>query len=357
MKRPYYHSEALPISWEYKDYMPNHNEYVQVKPKKEYPEMSVQEAFDFVRSDDKHTKLKDGKNFIPSGRLYVNTPDGGKVWFSEKGGFTRSEMMIMEMLSTNNWERPMYFCTTVGNSYYLGLEPYMELTGLAYRITPYRSRDGQPRVNSEKMYDNMMNKFQYGNVKAKGIYLDENTMRMCETHRTMFARLAEQLLYEQQYDKAQAVLARCEEELPSYNVPYGEYSSAVMVGCYYELAHQLEKAGRLDEAQEAADQGYSIVDQVGENVMEYVYFVQSLTEGQAEGLDLSDIGRKASILQYMIYTVERAGNALTDEQEATLSLYVDVVEQFETYRKNPAQWIKNKQKEEEAAKSKKSRSY
>ena len=75
--------------------------------------------------------------------------------------------MIMEMLSTNQWKRPMYFCATVGNDYYLGLEPWMELTGLAYRITPTRSRDGQPRVNTEQMYENMMHKFKYGNMNEQ----------------------------------------------------------------------------------------------------------------------------------------------------------------------------------------------
>ena len=59
----------------------------------------------------------------------------------------------MEMIEQNDFKRPMYFCATVGNDYYLGLEPWMELTGLTYQIMPTRSADGQPRVNSEKMYE------------------------------------------------------------------------------------------------------------------------------------------------------------------------------------------------------------
>ena len=132
--------------------------------------------------------------------------------------YTRSQMMIMEMLSTNKWQRPMYFCATVGNDYYLGLEPWMELTGLAYRITHTRSRDGQPRVNSEVMYDNMLHKFKYGNMNIPGIYIDENLMRMCRTHRMMFAQLAEQLLRENQREKALEVLDFAEEQLPGYNI-------------------------------------------------------------------------------------------------------------------------------------------
>ena len=160
--------------------------------------------------------------------------------FQKKRMYTRSQMMIMEMLSTNNWERPIYFCATVGNDYYLGLEPYMELTGLAYQIMPTRSRDGQPRVNTEKMYENMMHKFAYGNMNIPGIYIDENLMRMCRTHRMMFAQLAEELLRKGEREKALEVLDYSEEQLPGYNIPY-DYTSASMAQMYLIL-HEDEKA-------------------------------------------------------------------------------------------------------------------
>ena len=149
MKRPYYESKALPISWEYKDFMPNSNEIARVDNRLGQP-ISVERAFNFLRSDDPRTKTREGDNYIPSDKLYVETPSGERVMFQSKRMYTRSQMMIMEMISTNNWERPIYFCATVGNDYYLGLEPWMELTGLAYQITPTRSRDGQPRVNQHE---------------------------------------------------------------------------------------------------------------------------------------------------------------------------------------------------------------
>ena len=239
MKRPYYESEALPISWEYKDFMPGTNEIARVDNRLGQP-ISVEKAFNFLRSDDPRTKTREGDNYIPSDQLYVETPEGEQIFFKKKRMYTRSEMMIMEMLSTNKWQRPMYFCATVGNDYYLGLEPYMELTGLAYQITPTRSRDGQPRVNTEKMYENMMHKFKYGNMNIPGIYIDENLMRMCRTHRMMFAQLAEQLIRENQRDKALEVLDFSEEQLPGYNIPY-DYTSASMASMYF-LLNEDEKA-------------------------------------------------------------------------------------------------------------------
>ena len=305
MKRPYYESAALPISWEYKDFMPGANEIARVDNKLGQP-ISVEKAFNFLRSDDPRTKTREGDNFLPSDQLYVETPDGEQILFKKKRMYTRSEMMIMEMLSTNKWQRPMYFCATVGNDYYLGLEPYMELTGLAYRITPTRSRDGQPRVNSEVMYENMMHKFAYGNMNMPGIYIDENLMRMCRTHRMMFAQLAEQLVRENQRDKALEVLDYAEEQLPGYNIPY-DYTSASM-GQLYFLLKQNEKA-------------VAIMDAVANTCVEYLRFAASLNRRQRALME-STTGREAAILGYVLQTCERYGeNELVDKYYADYAAY------------------------------------
>jgi len=198
----------------------------------------------------------------------------------------------------------MYFCATVGNDYYLGLEPYMELTGLAYRITPTRSRDGQPRVNSEKMYENLMHQFKYGNMNIPGIYIDENLMRMCRTHRMMFAQLAEQLIRENQRDKALEVLDYAEEMLPGYNVPY-DYTSASMAQMYFML-HQDDKA-------------VAILENVANTCVEYLHFAESLNRRQRESME-NTTDREAAILGYVLQTLDRY-----DQTEIVDKYYADYV--------------------------------
>lgn len=254
MQRPYYESEALPISWTPADYLPGKNEIAMVDNKIGTP-ITVNTAFQFVRSNDPRTK-REGEPYIPSNKLYIPinykdiatspafSKDAACIYSPEMLAdsidislgrrLTRSEMMVLEMLSTNQWQRPIYFAVTVGNDYYQGMEKFFELTGLAYQITPVASPDGQPRVNTEKMYDNMMHNFRYGNMNQKGIYIDENLMRMCRTHRMMFAQLAEALLQEGQTDKAKEVLDYAEQVLPEYNIPY-DYTSASMANYYYAL--------------------------------------------------------------------------------------------------------------------------
>ena len=330
MKRPYYHSEGLPISWKYEEYMANTNSYVRASNLR-----------DTVSTDNAMLNVALGKG-MPGRTLYVNAPDSLKAKFAKKNGYTetdfakidpmqgervyishkdrrgeekdgyiRSELMVLEMLTTNKWNRPMYFCTTVGNDYYLGLEPYMELTGLAYQITPFRSRDGQPRINTEKMYNNMMNKFRYGNVKAHGIYLDENTMRMCDTHRYMFTQLAEQLTRENKLDSAVAVLTRCDAELPSYNVPYTGYYAYMMCRAYLNVADKLMKAGRDEEAEQMVNQAVTIAENLCRNIAEYSDYVFSLSKDHLTQIDLDDIGNKAQIAYYAYATCQSPTEYLT----------------------------------------------
>ena len=305
MKRPYYESKALPISWEYKDFMPGKNEIARVDNRLGQP-ISVEKAFNFLCSEDPRTKTREGDNYIPSDQLYIETPAGEQILFKKKRMYTRSEMMIMEMLSSNKWQRPIYFCATVGNDYYLGLEPYMELTGLAYQITPTRSRDGQPRVNTEKMYDNMMHKFRFGNMNIPGIYIDENLMRMCRTHRMMFAQLAEQLLRENQRDKALEVLDYAEEKLPGYNISY-DYTSASMASMYFAL-------GEKEKAE-------AIMEKVAQSCVEYLRFAASLNRAQKRSLE-SSTGREAAILGYVLQTCERNGaNDIVDKYYQDYATY------------------------------------
>ena len=290
MKRPYYDSPALPISWEYKDFMPGTNEVVWTDNRLGQP-LEVGKAFQFLRSDDPKTKNREGENYLPSDQLYVLAPDGSQIMMKKARRFTRSEMMIMEMLAQNNWQRPMYFAVSVGPDYYMGLEPYFECTGMAYRITPTRSPNGQPRVAVEEMYDNMMNKFCYGNCKAEGIYLDENTLRMCRTHRMMFAQLAEVLVNRKDYERATAVLDKAFEELPGTNVGY-DYTAASMALLYL----------RMGETAKAEP----ILRDVAQTCTEYILWGKTLDKDRRKAMK-STLDHYDAVLGYILQQCERSG--------------------------------------------------
>jgi tetratricopeptide (TPR) repeat protein len=138
---------------------------------------------------------------------------------------TKANLAVLDLLSNMDWNRPVYFAVTTGGDAYMGLEQYFQLEGLAYRLTPIKhKKNPNPNidggVSSAIMYDNMMNKFQWGNMDKMPIYMDENNRRMTTNLRLQFGHLAEQLIEEGDLEKAREVIQRSLDVMPEYNVPY-----------------------------------------------------------------------------------------------------------------------------------------
>ena len=257
MRRPAYDSPALPITWERIYYVDNgKHAYYPIKPegkaeldriKKDNPNVDPYEMSYIID----HYAKKERGGYIPTDSVVINVdkeavkasgmwmPDSldlipDKMVISLKGalekqgGLYRQDLMIYEMLAHADWKRPMYMSVTLGPGNYAGLENFLILEGLAYRITPFNF--GQMgMIDSELMYKNMMTRFKFGNVKQPGIYLDETVGRMCQTHRRMFTTLASNLLRKGDKARALKVLQKCEEELPAATIPYTEDESQLSV--------------------------------------------------------------------------------------------------------------------------------
>jgi hypothetical protein len=164
--------------------------------------------------------------------------------FDGKNYITKVDAITLDMIHSNNWERPIYYASTVPGSLHDYVGNNLQKTGLAYQLVPMNTTEHQITVNTTKMYDNVMNKFQWGGIDKLTLYLEENTMRMCKSYRqVLFADLAETLLKEGKTDSAIMVLDRCIEVLPEKNVPY-DYSIYPIVRLYFILG-QVEKAKEI----------------------------------------------------------------------------------------------------------------
>jgi hypothetical protein len=152
---------------------------------------------------------------------------------------TKDELMILDMIANNNWKRPIYFAITVGRDKYLNLQDYFQTDGFAYRLVPIKTpatQNGQVgSVRTDVMYDNIMNKFRWGNMNDPKVYLDENNTRMLMNVRNSFVRLADGLIAEGKRDSAVTVLDRCNELVPDSKIPYN-YFNMLMVESYYKAA-------------------------------------------------------------------------------------------------------------------------
>ena len=317
MKRPAYDSPSLPITWDRVEYVEGQNEYISIRPevkknidqmyaqadsalKSGNPEVMNQLKAQFgenpyelknilkywVRSD------KEGLHVIPTDSIVMkidkeavrrsgmmipkslgdSIPDYMTILLRDGNGnpkraLYKSELMMLEMLAHANWERPIYMAITVGSENHLGMDNHFIQEGLAYRFTPFDTDKLDTKIDSEKMYDNLMNKFKFGGIEKPGIYIDENVMRMCYTHRRVFTQLVGQLIKEGQKEKALAALNYAEKMIPSFNVPYDwANGSFQMTEAYYQLGKN-EKANK-------------IIDELANKSLEYMIWYLSLTDYQ-----------------------------------------------------------------------------
>ena len=300
MKRPAYDSPSVPIEWDRIDYVAGHNEAVAIRPEAmnailKYYEQSPEEAkkefgdnpFE-LKNILKHwvTNAKDGLQMIPTDSivlkldknailrsgmmipdsLHGQIPEYMHISLKGKRMLYKSELMMLEMLANTNWERPMYMAITVGQENHLNLGNNFMQEGLAYRITPFNTTETNARIDSEKMYDNLMHKFKFGGIDKKGIYLDETVLRMCDTHRRMFVQLSTQLIKEGKKEQALKALNYCEQVIPASNVPHDYIMSSSK-----EMAMNFATLGEYKKAED-------ILNQMANNAVEYLTWYLSLDD-------------------------------------------------------------------------------
>jgi len=265
MKSKAYNSAPLPISFTHDLYVQGKRDviYLMEDPRLK-GSVELKKALDFVRDEDKRTKLEQADNaaYIPSKKLYLvvdkaavirnkavdpedydKIVDTIKIDLSSKHYITKDELMTLDMIANNNWERPIYFAITIGRDKYMNLQDYFQHEGFADRLVPIKTpSDGGinfGRVNTRLMYKNVMENFKWGNMNNPKVYIDENNSRMMMNIRSTFNRLAEALVAEGQNEKAIKVLDRCIELIPHQIVPYN-YFSMLMAETYFK-AGQTEK--------------------------------------------------------------------------------------------------------------------
>ena len=136
--------------------------------------------------------------------------------------------MVLEMLSNAAGSRPFYASISMGDNLSF-LRDHLVLEGLAYRISPTATHQ---QVDVERLYDNVMNRFRYGGLSTKGIYVDEDVKRMADTHQLIMGVLIDSLLRQRDTRRALEVCRKWQQEMPQENVPYTDAALA-MARCFY----------------------------------------------------------------------------------------------------------------------------
>ena len=333
MIRPAYDSPALPISWPRLDYVSGTNEYVQVEPS--YKEQVLQfyaespeeakaqfgdEPFELKNVLKYWVRSKDPNNHvIPTDTLYLtidkeavkksgmlmasdSIPDKMVISLSGKRALYKGDLMMLEMIANANWTRPIYVALTVGSENYMNLGDNFIQEGLVNRITPFTTAaEGAKRFDTERTYDLVMNKFKWGGLNKKGLYLDETITRMCYTHRRLVAQLALQLALEGKKDKALKAMAKVEKEIPEYNVPMNYMSGAADMAQAYTLCDKKQKA-------------LQIYDKLWKNSEQYAKWYLSLSD-RGFSMSQNDCFMQFQMMMSIMQAVDEFDTKWVDKHE------------------------------------------
>lgn len=340
MRRKAYESEPLPFSMIEEKYRQGTRDIVYLMDNQRINRdwIGLKEGIDFIANDNPATKLQQAGNaaYLPKKKIHIivdkeavirhkvvreqdydNILDTITIDLTGSNYITKDEMMILDLLATNNWERPIYWAITVGRNKYMNLQEYFQVEGFGYRLVPLRGVTSPDRMSfgtvaTDIMYDNLMNNFKYGNMNHPEVYIDENNMRMMTNIRNSFNRLANGLVEEGKMDSAIAVIDRAFELIPYSIVPF-EYFSL-------ELAENYIAAGATEKGNNILNQAFNVFnDELG-------YFL-SLNRKFAHSQSVNEeIQRNLFYLQRMERTARNFGDA-----ELAKKIEESMQRHFETY--------------------------
>ncbi len=326
MKRKAYDGEPVPFSLTRERYRQGNHDVTYLIPdeglKNQYVDIRV--LFNIINKDEKRLKMNTDQlgmiDFFPCQKFMVTYDSVALVknklipekfihrldtirWEYNKQYLEKNNLMILDLLAHNEWKRPVYFVMTTTNDTYIGLEKYFQLEGLAYRLLPVKTRpsEGQTgEVNTGVMYDNLMNKFKFGDINRPGLYIDMSNTRFIMNLRTIYGRLALALIQEGKIDSAHRVLNRCMEMLPDET---GKYDLCVvsMIEGYYKI-------GETKKANEIAEKLYKYTTE------ELAYYF-SFPDKDLKEMDME--------LQQSIFTLQRLAVITKDAKQEKLAEETD----------------------------------
>ncbi len=263
-------SEAFPYSLEIDNYRQGTNDFLLVDESPQFKDrpIDLKQYMELLKKDFEGIKrrLVSGSeaNVIPAKSLLLEV-DTAKVLNSGiiperlqpftmpymifqlnqgTNALEKGQMMMLDLIAQNNWERPIYFNYTSVNSLNFNVDDYLVQEGMAYRLLPVRKPPYmQEMVNLDLMYDNVMNKFQFRGMDNPDANLNEDYRGFAQNHRSTMTTLADALIDVADTTRAKAVLDYGLKVMPNDAVPW-DISSTGFVMSYIRLGEK-EKAAEI----------------------------------------------------------------------------------------------------------------
>ncbi len=268
LRRKVGESEAIKMTIPKEGYRGNKRNVIYNNPYEKNNKMSIQQAMKFVAEQHPLPGMEDVESFMPTGNLFIpvdreKVVANGTVSPTDTAVLSelpfkisnrrliKDETAILDIIASNNWDRPIYFAVTCRPEKLLGLQNYLQLEGLALRLVPVKTVQknspwgnlpiGQGRINVDVMYDNMMNKFKWGNFDKEKLYVNTSYMPSVSSLRFSFLRLGRELAAIGDTERAIKLVDKYFEVFPHKNFPY-DINAFYMISVFDEVK-AYDKAG------------------------------------------------------------------------------------------------------------------
>lgn len=235
----------------------------------------------FVSADEKIVKQNGTVNA-------TDTVVSQMVFEVPKNVLMKNESAVLNIIAANKWKRPICFTSPYEINQALGLGNYLRQDGLSYRLVPVAGK----KVNTDVMFNNLMNKFSFGNAQTKGVYFDEENRRHLNSFRSAFAELANSLVEEGRQADAIKALERCDKMMSQSNFPYGMVSR--------NSSHNYISLLFLQACYNAGDISLAkrVSNSISKDLIQQMQYYEALSEGK-QAVMVSEIQQTQGLLQYM----------------------------------------------------------
>jgi hypothetical protein len=262
MKRKVYDSDPLPIKMDHDKYQNEIRNSIFVRDDIKKP-VELSTLMKIMLSEDPRSKLQTQGgtmyNYMPTKTIKISV-DKQKVLATktvpaDKASqivdsiiidvtaryISKSDLAILDLLANNNWERPIYLDLSVVNTSDLKLDNYLQHEGFAYRFVPIKNPGSIPAINTDILYNRLMNQFVWGNIGDKRIFVDENLKRTTEVVqiKNNFYLLADRLASEGKKEKAKQVIEKLYSILP-IGIYEASYYDVYVASVWYKLTENLK---------------------------------------------------------------------------------------------------------------------
>ncbi len=291
MMRQVYESEPFPFTLTLKNYESGGpNDYLPLYEEFNLRSIDLRQYINLLKENDDRLRVYPSANVVPSSTFTLPIdkekvrslgiiPSGmdsllvDRMTFSLKqgrGGLEKKDLAILDILATTDWSRPIYLNNTSKEQINIDLDKYAIQEGNAYRILPIENPQPQTDfVDTETMYTNLMEKFQFRELDNPSVYYTEDYRNFVLNHRSSFNTLAAALLNEGKKEKARNALLFMLEKMPDAAVPY-DYTASRTVALLY----------MVDENDKARE----IAETIGDRAIEMINYIQN--GGRDTGFEL-----------------------------------------------------------------------